>query len=122
MDKTYYDISLFQGDSLTLQLTLLDDDGSAFNLAGYSARGQIRKNYNSTDVSATFTIAINVSDTAGLLGTLDISLTPIQTALLSRDRYVYDVELYTQDTSGTDITVNKVLHGTVTVTPEVTKV
>ena len=122
MDNTYYDISLFQGDSLTLQLTLLDDDGNAFDLSPYAgARGQIRKNHTSTDVSATFNIALNVTDTAGLIGTIDISLTPTQTVPLAKGRYVYDVELYIQDTSGTDITVNTILHGTVTVTPEVTR-
>ena len=123
MDNTYHDISLFQGDSLTLNLELQDADGNPFDLTSYTgARGQIRKSYEATAVSASFTIVLNVSDTAGLVGTIDVSLTPTITATLAKGRYVYDIELYIQDTAGTDTSVYKILHGTTTVKPEVTRI
>jgi hypothetical protein len=53
-------------------------------------------------------------------GVAVMSLTNTQTDALKPGRYVYDVELSFQDSSGTTI-IERILEGKVTVTPSVTK-
>lgn len=97
-----------QGTTFASSIELLDQNDEAVDVTGYSARGQIRKHFSSTN---------SVSFTTGLSnGSLVISLTANQTANIISGRYVYDVELV--DSTGTVI---RILEGIVTVTPEVTR-
>jgi hypothetical protein len=97
-----------QGTTFASLIELLDQNDEAVNVTGYTARGQIRKHFSSTNA---------VSFTTGLSnGSLVISLTANQTANIISGRYVYDVELV--DSTGTVI---RILEGIVTVTPEVTR-
>lgn len=97
-----------QGTTFASSIELLDQNDEAIDVTGYSARGQIRKHFTSTN---------SVSFTTGLSnGSLVISLTANQTANMTFGRYVYDVELI--DINGT---VVRILEGIVTVTPEVTR-
>jgi hypothetical protein len=97
-----------QGTTFASSIELLDQNDEAVNVTGYTARGQIRKHFSSTNA---------VSFTTGLSnGSLVISLTANQTANIISGRYVYDVELV--DSTGTVI---RILEGIVTVTPEVTR-
>ena len=79
-------------------------------MAGYSARGQIRKSYTSS-TATDFSITINDSDT------LSASLTAAQTGALKPGRYVYDIEILSGD--ATPI-VTRVVEGQIDVTPRVT--
>lgn len=97
-----------QGTTFATSIEILDQNDEAINVTGYTARGQIRKHYTSSNA---------VSFTTGLAnGTLVISLTANQTANIVSGRYVYDVELI--DLNGV---VVRILEGIVTVTPEVTR-
>lgn len=97
-----------QGSTFASSIELLDQNDEALDITDYTARGQLRKHYTSTN---------SVSFSTGLSnGTLVISLTANQTANIVSGRYVYDIELV--DPLGT---VTRILEGIVTVTPEVTR-
>jgi hypothetical protein len=97
-----------QGTTFATSIEILDQNDEAIDVTGYTARGQLRKHYSSTN---------SVSFTTGLSnGTLVISLTANQTANIVAGRYVYDVELV--DINGV---VVRILEGIVTITPEVTR-
>ena len=49
-------------------------------------------------------------------GLVRISLTPAQTAAMKAGRYVFDIEVYTED----DVDVIRVIEGQVTITPRAT--
>lgn len=102
-----------QGATFNSTISLFNSDDTVFDLTGHTAAGQIRKSYSSSSASATFTIAFSADRTEGQI---TLSLTPTQTAALDEGRYVYDIE-----TTGSDSTVTRVLQGTVTVSPNVTR-
>lgn len=97
-----------QGATFASSIELLDQNDEAVDVTGFTARGQLRKHYSSTN-SVSFSTAL-------ANGTLVISLTANQTANIISGRYVYDIELV--DSIGT---VTRILEGIVTVTPEVTR-
>jgi hypothetical protein len=86
---TYSDIFIDQGSTYASTIDVLDVNGLSFDLTSYSARGQIRKTYSSTN-SINFTTNINNPTT----GKVNISLTATQTRAMKSGRYVYDVEVY----------------------------
>lgn len=108
----YAELVVDQGTTYESELDLVNDDGTAINVANYVFTGQIRKSYYSSKVSASFTITTaNASS-----GNVIISLSPTTTASIKPGRYVYDVKM--KDTSNT---VTRILEGIITVTPQVTK-
>lgn len=98
-----------QGSTFASQISILDENDEPINMTSYTARGQIRRHYSSSN-SVSFTTTLTT-------GSLVISLTAQQTANIIAGRYVYDVELI--DPANT---VVRILEGQVTVTPEVTKI
>lgn len=100
-----------QGTTFSTSVLVTNDDGTAFDLTGYTAAAQIRKSYSSS-TAVDFTASIAEPVTAGQI---NLSLTATQTGTLEEGRYVYDVEV----TSG--VTVTRVIEGLVTVSPQVTK-
>lgn len=99
-----------QGSDFVLALELTRDGAAMTNLTGYNIRGQIRSTFTST-TSVSF-VGEAVDDT---LGHFRISLTAAVTAAMTAGVYVYDVELYT----GSYVT--RILQGTLTLLPEVTR-
>lgn len=97
-----------QGSTFSSMIEILDENDDPINVANYTARGQIRKHYSSTNAVSFSTALSN--------GSLVISLTANQTANIVAGRYVYDIELV--DPANT---VARILEGIVTVTPEVTR-
>lgn len=108
-----YNISINQGESYNLDATLTTCSGSVVNLSGYSLRGQVRYSYGSTGVL----LNLNPTITNATGGALNVALTPAQTAALPTTIAVYDIESYV---SG-DSTVNRVLNGLFSISPEVTR-
>jgi hypothetical protein len=88
----------------------------AVNLAGFSARMQIRTGY------ATPSAAIELSTSNGRIslnagtGVITLSLSATETATLEAGRYVYDLEM---TSSGGEVT--RLLGGMLIVSPEVTR-
>jgi hypothetical protein len=105
---TKANIVIDQGSTFASSIDILDENDEPVVLTNYTARGQIRKHYSSTN-SVSFTTTMSN-------GSLVISLTANQTANIVSGRYVYDIELV--DPSNTVI---RILEGIVTVTPEVTR-
>lgn len=98
-----------QGTTFSSTFELVDDFDDALIVNDFTARGQIRKHYSSNSYT-NFTCTLTD-------GQLVISLDAVQTANLTPQRYVYDVELI--DTVANSVT--RIVEGFVTVTPEVTK-
>ena len=105
---TYSNLFIDQGSDFNFSVDLATE-GASVNLAGYSARGQIRKSYTSS-TATDFIITIDDSDT------LSASLTAAQTGALKPGRYVYDIEILSGD--ATPI-VTRVVEGQIDVTPRV---
>jgi hypothetical protein len=99
-----------QGTTFETTITLTDDQGDLVNLEGYSGAGQIRKHYTSSN-SVSFDVTLG-----GANGTITLGLSSNATSSLVAGRYVYDIELVTNSN-----TVNRILEGIVTVTPQVTR-
>lgn len=110
MSAAKYDITLDQGSTFTLQITLQQPAGTPINLSGYTIRSQIRKSYTGSLIEE-FTCAI-VTAASGIF---QMALTAEETKLLTEAEYVYDVEI---SISGN---VTRVLEGTIYVSPEVTQ-
>jgi hypothetical protein len=113
----YEEITLDQGADASIELHLVNTDGSVKNLTNHTVSAQLKKNFNSTD-SDTTTFVSTISDAVN--GICTISLTNSQTDALKAGRYVYDVELSFADSSG-DTIIERILEGKITVTPSVTR-
>lgn len=101
-----------QGSNFSIVVRYLDDDGSAIDLTGYQARSKMRRSYYSANAT---TFGVDISDPVN--GNVTITLDANSTANLKAGRYVYDVEVVANAT----YTVTRIVEGTITVMPEVTK-
>ena len=88
-----------------------DADGVAFSLTGWTAKLQVREN-PSTAAIIDIVPTVNTSSNS-----VAFSLTPTQTALLTKTDYVWALEL-TQTSTGKVLTLAR---GQVEVTPEIVK-
>tara|TARA_B100000073_G_C23598033_1_gene519222 strand:+ start:108 stop:470 length:363 start_codon:yes stop_codon:yes gene_type:complete len=112
----YEEITIDQGSDATIQLELVDANGSKKNLSNYTIIGKVKKNFTDSSGEATaFTTGILNPATDGVC---TIKLSNAQTRALKAGRYVYDVELKHTDSSATTIN-ERVLEGIITVTPSV---
>ena len=107
-----YDLTIDQGSSFALNMTV-QEDNTAKNLTGYSVRAQLRPTQTSSTLTATFTgTVVNATD-----GEIQISLTATESAAINPGKYFYDVEIYT----ASDAIVTRLIQGSAVVTPEVTR-
>jgi len=107
----YSNLTIDQGTDFSSNIDVTDADGDRFNLTGYTAKGQIRKSYqSSTAVDFTCT----VSNAAA--GIVTISLTAAQSNGMKAGRFVYDIEITSSGGAKT-----RVLEGQVEITPGVTQ-
>ena len=107
-------LQIDRGATFSSDVTVLDTDGTAFDLTGYTAVAKMAKGYASTQTRVIITAAVNNDPTTGLI---TLSLTADQTKNLDAPaRYVYDVEI----TKTSDSTVTRVIEGLITVSPDVT--
>ena len=111
MSAGTYNFILKQGATFSRILTV-QESGSAMNLTSYSAASKFRLTHDSSTVVGTFTCTI--SDATA--GQITLAMTNSTTAAIEEGIYVYDLEI----TSGAG-TVTRLMQGTVTVNPEVTR-
>ena len=111
----FHEFTIDQGTDTTIELSLVDVNGAAKNLLGYTVTGKVRKTYGS-DSALSFTTQI----TSNTGGTATLSLTNVQTDAMKTGRHVYDVEISHADSSGNTIR-ERILEGRIQVTPSVTK-
>lgn len=100
-----------QGSDLSLTITVTDTTGNAFNLTGYSGACKLRKHWSS---NTSYSLTVTVTEAAS--GEITLSANNSSTSDIPPGRYNYDVEV----TSNTG-TVTRVLQGSATVTPEITR-
>ena len=109
----YSNLTVDQGADFAIAIDVTDSSGTALNLTGYTAAGQVRKSYSST-TAVNFTVSIRAPATGGIL---DLSLTNTHTNAMKPGRYVYDVEI----TSGAGIK-DRVVEGQLEIMPGVTQI
>ena len=98
-----------QGATFSTRLSITNGSGQNIDLTGYSAAGQIRKHYSSSN-------AVNFTASLNSAGYLTLGLSSNTTASMTAGRYVYDVELV--DNVGR---VSRIVEGIITVSPNVTR-
>lgn len=109
----YTDIIIDQGSAYNATVPVLTLNNLPLDLTQYSGRGQIRRNFKST-IAVDFNVEVYGDPEDGLVR---ISLTPAQTAAMKAGRYVFDIEVYTEN----DVDVIRVIEGQVTITPRATQ-
>jgi hypothetical protein len=115
MTAGIYNFTMDQGSVWDLEITYQDPNGTPINLTGFTAKMQLRKEYNSTIADLTLTTGGGGIVITGATGKIDISASAAQTAVLDPTYYVYDLEL----TSGTNI--SRLIQGQITVAEQVTQ-
>ena len=99
-----------QGSTLTKDFTITDSGGSAVNISSKTYAGQIRRRAEAPKL-----VDFTTSVTDGANGVFQISLTAAQTAALPAEDLLYDIE------QTTGATVERIIEGVITISPEVTK-
>jgi|TARA_R110000772_G_scaffold81093_1_gene172650 hypothetical protein len=114
----YEDLHIDQGTDVSIEIYLVNPDGSVKNLTGYSVAASLATRYDAPTVEKTnFTAAVKSPATDGIVA---LSLTNAQSqALNPKKRYVYDVEISVLD--GAVTVVERVLEGKITISPSVTE-
>ena len=107
----FTEITIEQGATFSTTVNVEDAYYNPINLSGYSASSQMRKSYNSSSAN---TITSTITGTAN--GEITLSMTAANTANLTAGRYVFDLETISPIGS-----VARVLEGTITITPGVTR-
>jgi hypothetical protein len=84
-------INAYSGATLSLSFTCKDENGTAVNLTGYTARAEVRPTISSS------TITLNLSPTipTPANGIISISITDEVTALIEPGAYVWGLVLVT---------------------------
>ena len=117
---THEDIVINQGTDVAIELHLVYDSGSVYDLTNKSVASKMKRRYNDSSgdpATVTFNSIVATPPTDGII---TLSLTNTQTDALKAGRYVYDIELSYQDSSSATI-IERILEGQITVTPSVTK-
>ena len=112
MSAATYNFNLDQGADFVLEM-IMKEDGAVKDLSGYSARAQMRKTKDSTEVTATFTCSV-VDPSAGKIR---MSMTNATTGAITAGVYFYDLEIFT----ASDVFVLRLIQGQATVTREITR-
>ena len=112
MATGYQTIYLNQGETFTTSLTLDDENGSSYNLSGFSVKCHAKKSYYAQNATIVFDTTISDANT----GTITISANSAVTSNLSAGTLVYDAIIVQDDTG----IVTRVLEGQIIVSPAVT--
>tara|TARA_B100000282_G_scaffold251277_1_gene195754 strand:- start:2541 stop:2909 length:369 start_codon:yes stop_codon:yes gene_type:complete len=121
MSIRYEDLIINQGTDVAIEIHCEDENGNKKNLANYSASAMMKRSYNDSDGDPNSLSFNSVVASPPADGIVTISLTNTQTdTLLTRGRYVYDVELSFVDSSSNTI-IERILEGNIEVSPSVTK-
>ena len=118
---SYEDIVINQGTDVAIEIHLINDSGSAYDLTSRAAAARMKRRYGDS-ANDPDTVSFNaIISTPPQDGIVTLSLTNTETdALKTRGRYVYDVEVSYTDSDGNEI-IQRVLEGQIEVSPSVTK-
>lgn len=123
MSAATYNLFIDQGSDFAVDL-VIKESGSAKNLSNYSGRGQLRSSHTSSTIAGYFKVTVT-SPTGGALKVelpnsnwTDSGGTTRQGSKdIAAGQYVYDVEIFTNS----DAVVKRIIQGTATINPEVTR-
>jgi len=113
----YLDLNCWQGANFDYTLTW-ETAGTPVNLTGYSARMQVRSNYDSGTAVVSLTNGTGIT-LGGTAGTILLEMNASTTAALDgtpNTQYIYDLELI----SGASY-VTRLVEGSFFINPEVTR-
>ncbi len=110
-----YNITCEQGSTFSRTFTIQNPDNTVYDLTAFSARLQIRKDFDSTSVMFTASSGNGHIVISPLFGEITVDISAAETATITRNG-VYDLEIY--NAQGV---VYKVVKGRFTLDREVTK-
>lgn len=105
------DLTIEQGATFSRTITIKDASNVVVDISTDTFEGQVRKRHQSGTTEASFTMTV----TDGPNGEVTATISATDTAAMDAGDHVYDIEW----TSGS--TVTRLLEGTATVTPGVTR-
>lgn len=114
-----YNITCDQGATFSRTITWKDSANAAYDIAGYTARMQVRTAANAASYIIALTTEngrISVGNTANTKGQVTLTISAADTANLTAGQYVYDLELV----SGGGV-VTRLIEGNFKVKAEVTR-
>ncbi len=114
-----YNITCDQGATFSRTITWKDSANAAYDIAGYTARMQVRETVNSASYIVALTTEnsrIAIGNTANTKGQVTLTIDANTTANLTPGLYVYDLELV----SGGGV-VTRLIEGNFKVKAEVTR-
>jgi len=109
-----YNITMDQGAQWTLTVVYDNNNGTPFDLTGYTARMQVRPKFGADNAVLTLSSPSSGIVITPLTGTLNLTATTAQTGDIDGGFYVYDLEI----SSGGVVT--RLMQGSVTVRDQVT--
>lgn len=112
-----YDFCLGQGTDLTLPFLLKDATGTPLKLTDFAAQMQLRRSLWDADAVDTLTTNNGRIEIEASAGRVLCIFPNAATAKYPAQKLVYDLELVEPAQ-----TIKRIVHGEITVTPEVTKV
>ena len=112
MSAGRYNLFIDQGSDFAIEFTI-NEDGSAKDLTGFSARAQMRPTRASSTLSASFSCSISNPTT----GVVKMELSNATSSAVAAGRYFYDLEIFTAN----DATVTRIMQGEVDLSQEVTR-
>lgn len=109
-----YNFTIEQGATFSRTIVVKNPNDTPYNLTGYTARMQIRRDITATEIMMTLTTENGKLALGGNNGQISVLLSASDTAQITRNG-VYDLEL------AVGSTVYRLLRGAVTLIPEVTR-
>lgn len=104
-------LTLDKGTDFVYNIYLIDSAGVPVDVSGYTGESQLRTSYSS-NVYNTMNVDVSTVNT----GLITLSMNSYNTGLLTSGRYLYDLILIS-----TDNIISRLVEGTITVNPQVTK-
>jgi hypothetical protein len=112
-DLTNFSIGQGESFKFLLELVNLTSGSVPLDITDYTFQGQVRENYTTDDIAASFIITKLSPYTSG---SIFVQLTPAQTLEFDQRKYVYDINMV----SGS-VDTRRILEGTFTIRPAATK-
>ena len=110
-----YNIVADQGATFTRNIMWKDAEGNPVNVTDYTARMQVRQKYTSSSTVLSLVSPTNIT-LGGGAGTIVITASATSMAAVASGEYVYDLEMVASNG-----VVTRLVQGTFTVRPEVTR-
>ena len=112
MAATKWNQDLNAGQDWYADINVLDVNGVARNITGFTFQSLIKRHYKSIN-----SVPITVTVVNPVTGNITLALTAAQTALLKTGKFLYDIEM-THTATGY---VERIIQGVITIRPEITK-